>query len=291
MSNKPHQPLSDLSKSIVFAIIGSLCLSLMALCAKLASPHTTDPVITFFRFGITGIYVGIILIIRHYSGRHITLKTNQLGMHLLRAIASSAAMYSLYFSLHYIPLVNANLLTLTYPLFALILTTIFYKEKTRKSSWIAMIIGFIGISFILKPTSSLFQIASGIGLFSGLAAALGILGIRELSKHEHTYTIMFYYTIISLILSGILIIFFWKTPDSKTVLELFGVGIFGMFYQEFLTRALSYAPPYIPTSLMYLSVVFSSIFGVLIWGYIPDYLSWIGILLVCVGNIAVIMRK
>jgi drug/metabolite transporter (DMT)-like permease len=154
-----------------------------------------------------------------------------------------------------------------------------------------MALGFIGIIFVLKPTSALFTPASAIGLFSGLCAAAGILGIRELSKSEHTYTIMFYYTSVALIISSVLVIFYWQKPDCYTLLLLLGVGVFGMLYQELLTRALAYAPAYIPSSLMYLSVVFSGIFGMLIWGHIPDAWSWLGIVLVCLGNIFVIVLR
>jgi drug/metabolite transporter (DMT)-like permease len=263
----------------------------MALCANLATEHSTDAIIVFFRFAVTGFYILVMLGIKHWSGKHISLKTKHLGMHLLRAVSSMGAMYSLYYALRYIPLVDANLLSLTYPLFALVLTAIFFKDKVRFSIWIAMLIGFLGIMLVLKPSHALFHPAALVGLFSGVCAAVGILGIRELSKHEHTYTIMFYYTSAALIISTILVVFDWHTPDWHTLLLLIGVGVFGMLYQELLTRSLAYAPPRIPSSLMYLSIVFSSVFGLLIWNHIPDYWSWLGIVLVCLGNIFVVVLK
>lgn len=282
---------THIPKAVLFAAVGALFLSLMALCAKLAAPHSTEPVITFFRFSVTGLYIFLILAVRHWRGSPIPLKTRHIGTHIVRAVASTGSMYSLYYALRYIPLVDANLLSLTYPLFALILMTIFFKEKVRLLSWLAMAIGFVGIVLVLKPTPALFNPASGIGLFCGLCAAISILGIRELSRYEHTYTIMFYYTVFAFLISGLLVIFYWQTPDVVTLLELLGVGVFGMLYQELLTRALAYAPAYIPSSLMYLSVIFSSIFGILVWGHIPDIWSWVGIFFVCLGNIFVIRLK
>lgn len=282
---------TNLRKAVLLSTAGALFLSLMALCSKLALPHSTEPVLTFFRFSIAALYIFAMLLMRHLRGCHISLKTQHLGMHIMRAIASTGAMYSLYYALRYIPLVNANLLSLTYPLFALVLIAIFFKEKPRLFSWLAMMVGFMGIIFVLKPTLTLFNLASGVGLFSGLCAAVSILGIRELSQHEHPYTILFYYTSIALLISSALVVFYWQTPDNLTLLALLGVGVFGVLYQELLTRALIYAPAYIPSSFMYLSVVFSGIFGMLIWRYIPDGWSWFGIGLVCLSNIIIIILK
>lgn len=69
------------------------------------------------------------------------------------------------------------------------------------------------------------------------------------------------------------------------------IAFSGMLYQELLIRSLAHAPARIPTSLMYLSVVFISIFGLLIWNHIPDYLSWLGIILVSLSNILIITLK
>jgi len=279
---------TNILKATILAAVGALCLSLMALFAKLALAHSTEAIIVFFRFIIAGLYIFMMLVIAHLRGKHISLKTKHFGMHMVRNIASVTAMYSLYYALHYIPLVDANLLMLTYPLFTLVLTAILFKSKVHFSNWAAMAVGFTGIILVLKPSQALFHPAALIGLFSGVCAAVAILGIRELSKHEHTYTIMFYNTAAALIISTILVFFDWHTPGWYTLLLLLGVGVAGMLYQELITRALAYAPAQIPSSLMYLSVVFSSIFGLLIWGHMPDYLSWLGIVLVCVGNILVV---
>jgi drug/metabolite transporter (DMT)-like permease len=282
---------THITKAVILATFGALFLALMALLAKYASKYTSESITVFFRFFTTAIYILVMLQIAKWRGKQISLKTKHLGMHTIRALASTCSAFTLFYSLRYIPLVDANLLTLTYPLFAVLLTALFFKDKIRPLTWLAMAIGFVGIVLVLKPSNSLFQLASFIGLFSGFCAAIGILGIRELSKYEHAYTIMFYYTITALITSGILALLNWQTPDWHTVLLLVGVGISGTLYQELLTRALAYAPTRIPSSLMYLSVVFSAIFGIALWHHVPSFFSWLGIGLVCMGNILVIAQK
>jgi drug/metabolite transporter (DMT)-like permease len=281
----------NIPKSVFFATLGAFFLALMAFFAKLASESISEPIIVFARFAVTGFYILLMLQLKHWHGQHVSLKTKHFGMHMLRATTSTASMYSLYYALRYIPLVDANLLFLTYPLFALLLTAFFFKEKTRMLSWTAMMIGFVGIILVLKPGCGVFHPAALIALLSGIFAAASILGIHKLSQFEHPYTIMFYYTTMALIVSASLMFFGWHTPTGKVWWWLLGVGVAGALYQEFLTRALSWAPARIPSSLMYLSVIFSSIFGLLIWNQMPNYLSWVGIALVCLGNVLVIVWK
>lgn len=283
-----HQE-TNISKSVAFAIVGAAFLALMAFFAKLATASATNAMIVFFRFAVTGVYVLGAIQIKRLRGQRISLKTHRFGMHVLRAIAATGAMYSLYYALRYIPLVNANLLTMTYPLFAMLLATLFFKEKNGRMVWLSAVVAFVGIVLILRPVNSeMLNPAALIGLFSGFCAAVSILGIRELSKYEHTYTIMFYYTLFSLSISFALVIFDWHNPNLHTLWLLLFVGIFGMLYQEFLTRALAYAPARIPAALMYFSIIFSSVLGVVFWNQTLDYLTWLGIFLVCAGNILVI---
>jgi hypothetical protein len=84
MESTNREENTHIVKAVIFATIGALFLSLMALCAKRASPHTTESVITFFRFAVTGLYIFTILFVRRLQGNHITIKTHHFGMHALR---------------------------------------------------------------------------------------------------------------------------------------------------------------------------------------------------------------
>lgn len=278
-------------KYIALASGSALSLSLMALFAKLALPHSNASMLLFFRGLFACVYILLMIKIIKWRGHEISLKTKHLGIHILRSITAACALYSLYYSLHYIPLVDANLLAMTYPLFAVLFAAIFFKEKINLITWIAIITAFVGIVLILKPGHALFEPAALIALFSGICAAISILGIHKIGKEEHTYTIMLYYIAATIVISTVMIIFTWQLPDLKTLLLLIGVGTAGILYQELLTRALIYSPTFIPSAFMYLSVVFSLIFGFIIWYHIPDYLSWFGIILVCLGDIALVIFK
>ena len=282
-------PHINLKKATLFSICAALSFSVMALFVKFAAPHTNNNMTIFFRFGVSFLYIAIILIFKTLlRNTKFPIKTKHFKLHLLRALVSMAAMLLFYYSIAYINLIDANLLVMTCPLFVPIFAVLFFHEKTNWKSILAIIIAFIGIAFVIKPGHELFDPASLIALSAGIAVAIVILIMRVLSIYDHPHTCMFYYFSLAFLISGIISIFHWVTPDLHTMILLLLVGVFGTSYQEFLIRASQHAQARIVSTLMYTSVIFSGFLGWQIWGEIPDILSWIGIILVCCGSILTI---
>jgi EamA-like transporter family. len=277
------------NKSITHAVIlgtaAALCYSVMAFLAKLVASHTTESMTVFFRFGISLFWVIAVLVYKRWRGKHFTLKTKRLGLHLLRACSGFISIFSLYAALKYVPLVEANLLAMTYALFIPILSFIFLNIKTSTKNWLALGAGFIGIVFILKPCGSVFNPAALLALVSSFALAISFLGVHELGKEDGPYTIMFYYFPLTFILSGIFCCFNWCSPDLITLSILIMLGVVGTAFQELFTRALLYASPKIVSPLLYLSIVFSGFLGWIFWGYVPDWFFLFGMIFVVFGCI------
>lgn len=278
-------PHFNLKKATLFSLCAALSLSIMAAFVKLAAPHTHNNMIIFFRFMISFIYIFSIFVIKKIRKMHFPIKTQHFKLHMLRAIGSMTIMLLLYYSLAYIHLIDANLLFMTNPLFVPIFALLLFHKSTSKKNWLFIIAAFIGITLIIKPGYELFNPASLVALSAGIIAGLTILIIRILSTYDHPHTCMLYYFSMAFLLSGIISIFHWETPNLHILLLLLPVGIFGTAYQEFLIRASQYAQARIVSTLMYISVIFSGLIGWQIWGEIPDLLSWIGIILVCAGSI------
>ena len=271
-------------KAVIFALLSALSMSIMASLVKLTTSYTTNNMTVFFRFVISFIYIAIIVIIKKLRKDTLPYKTQHICLHLLRAIFSVTAMIMFYHSLRYIPLVNGNLLLMTNALFIPILALLIFHNKTNLTHWIAVIIGFIGVILVLKPSSTIFNPASMIALGAGLTSSFALMTIHALSKYDSAHTSMFYYFSLACIFSGIVAIFHWQTPNLHTLTLLIGVGFFGTCYQEFLIRALQYASSKIISSLLYTSIVFSGIIGLIAWQEKPESLVIIGIILVCLSG-------
>jgi len=275
-------------KAVLLTIFAAFSISLMSLCVKLASPYTSTDFIVFARFGISLIYIWVVLALKGKKKLVFFPKTKHLHIHLIRSFAAVFAMLMLFASLKYIPLVNANLLFMTNALFTPIFAWFAFKTKTSKKAWLSIAIAFIGVALVLKPHADLFHSGSILALFAGILAAVSLLAIRRGVQYDPPHTVMAYYFFIAFLISGCLLILNWKTPNLYAVLLILGVSITGIFYQECLVRAAQYAPAKTISTLMYSSIVFSGLFDWFFWKHALDLWSWLGIGLVVLGSMALL---
>ncbi len=284
--NRPEKTNSNrIIRTIIFTIIAAICYSIMTLLVKLIAKNTTESMTVFFRTTVSLFWIILVLNYKKLCGKEFSLKTKHFGLHLIRATSSFISMFSLYYALRYVPLADATSLAMTYTLFIPILSLIVFGTKTNIKTWLALIAGFVGITFILKPYSHNFNPITLIALISGITTAISLIGVYELAKDETPYTIMVYFFSLTFVLSGICTIFSWKTPDSGTLTTLLLIGITGTAYQELITRAMSYTPPKIVAPLLYFNIVFGGLFDWIFWRHAPSMYFWFGTLLIALGCI------
>ncbi len=286
MSYNSKTPATKLvTIGIILAIVAAFCNTIMNMLIKLIANNTTESMVVFFRFLISTIWVVLILTYKYLQGKKIVLKTKHIGIHVVRAICTVLAMFSAYYALKYSSLVNVMSLIMTYTIFIPIISFIFFGTKTGVKSWIAILVGFSGIVFILQPSAKDFNPISLIALISGLSIAASILGVHELSKDDKPYTIMAYYFPLTLILSSFFVVLHWQTPDQTTLIILIAVGVIGTIYQDLLTRTMIYLPPKTVSPILYFSVVFSGIFDFIFWQHTQNQFFVIGSILVTLGAV------
>ncbi|NJL59933.1 MAG: DMT family transporter [Desulfobacteraceae bacterium] len=180
---------------------------------------------------------------------------------------------------------EAVLLSFTYPLFMPILAYWWLNEPVSRYVRAAVIIGFVGMALIVKPGGDLFRPIALIGISSGILVSLSMVGIRRMSATEPPIRIVFYFTLISAIVSALPLM--W-TPIMLGIREFFLlilIGLFAVIGQIFLTQGYSLAPAAQVGPFGYGNVVFSAIIGWMFWDEALDNLTFIGAMLICTAGI------
>lgn len=287
--NNIINPYLNIKKAIVFSVLSALFLSLMGALVKTASQQASLGVIISARFSISLSYILLIILIKKFRGEVIAIITSCLKFNIYRGVAATTSMGLLFLSLHHAPFLEVNLLFASSPLFVPILALLIMKVHTPIKLWLAILLGFVGVIFILHPDGHDFNLYTCIALGSGIAGAFSALYLRQSAKHDHPYSIMLYYFSIALTAGLILLIFHRVIPhDWLNWIILIGVGIAGILNEEFYVRASKYAPARVVSSLMYSNVAISGLLGFWIWGEMPNYYVWLGIILITAGALFVI---
>jgi drug/metabolite transporter (DMT)-like permease len=283
MNLHTHGHPQRIAAGVIFAVMASICFTLMSLLTKVINTEATTDMVLFFRF-----FVSFLLLLPLALKRPQKLIVVHPFKLVARTMFTLLGLACFFYSLRYISLTQALLLTNTSPLFIPILAWIAHQAKTPSKVWGGIVTGFIGITFVLQPGLHLFEPVALIALISGLFAGIAFIIIRSLTKNLSVIQILFYNFLFASLITACALPFDWVTPNSRTLWLLLGVGIFGSGYQFLSTLSIAKAPIRITSSLQFLSIVFGSIADFLIWKEVPNLYSFIGICFVIFGGILVI---
>lgn len=286
-ANHSFTKKSVLIKGIAFSLLGYFCLACTTALSKSLPSRIPTMTLIFFQFLIPFLFT---LPQLSKSGLS-SLKPQQPGLVLLRALTGIVTFASLFYAVRHIALVDAVLLQNTTPLFVPFILLFWLKKNIPVRLWIPLILGFIGIMLILKPGTGMLNPFALLALFAGILSAITLVLMQKLKMTETTNRILFYYFIVGLIISGPAVILHWVPLTTSDWILLLGIGVFMYLTQFSITHAFAYGQAHSLAPFSYSTVVFSGLLGWMIWGHIPDWLSALGISLVILGGVCAIMLE
>lgn len=248
-------------RGIAFAILAPLLYAAKSASVKFAFPIRIE-VIVFLRF-----FFDFLILLPFFIMNLKKLKPQQPGMLLLRALFATASIFFSVYGIRHLALVDAIILENSLPLFIPLVVWIWHKEKISVGSWTALLIGFSSLFFLLKPQCDVLHLASLASVGAGLATAVSSVSIKSLSKTESPITILFYFYLISALLTLYPCCKNWENiPYTYSFWWPFVlISIFGVLFQYAITKAYALVPAHIVGSFVYFSVLCSAILGWLFW--------------------------
>lgn len=267
----------------LWMIVASLLFACMGVCVKLGADIFSSGELVFYR-GLLGM---LIMAAIAYTQR-ISVRTSRWQLHFTRSLAGSIAILFNFYAMTILPLATAVTLNYTSPIFIVILLLLWFRERLRWQAMVSVWLGFIGVAVLLQPSLQQNQwLGAGAGLLSGLLASLSYLSVRELGRagEPDVRTIFWFSAIASLLGLPWVIHHGIAHIDLKGLLILLGVGGCAAFAQLALTRAYRLGKTVVAANLSYSTVIFASLFGLLLWNEHLSASSWIAIALIISSSI------
>lgn len=264
-------------------LVSGFLFACMGVLVKLSAVYFSSIELVFYRS-----MIGFLIICVIVSVRHLPLSTLYWKNHCWRGLSGLGSVLMFFYCITQLPLATAVTFNYTSPLFLTLLTTVILKDHFQWLLAVAMVLGFAGVVLLLRPSLQEDQWSGGlIGLASGFFAAIAYLNIRHLGNlGEPDWRVVFYFTLISTIITSIWMLFNTFHPITPVnFLLLLGIGITATLAQLALTRAYRTGKILVVGSLAYSTVVFASLWGILIWGELLSLTSWLGIGLIVAGGL------
>lgn len=189
------------------------------------------------------------------------LKTNNIKLHITRGLLLFIAVSLWSASFKYIPITTVTAIGFTMPLYVLILSAIFLKERVGINRLLATVVGFIGVFLVLRPeTTGAYFALIFLTLAALFFASLDIINKKYIST-ESTLSMMFYSALITTTLGGVNVISELKSLGYIQFVLLFLLGSGANLLLYCLLQAFKYVDASFLSPFRYLELVFSIIFG------------------------------
>ncbi len=171
------------------------------------------------------------------------------------------------------------------PLLATVVTIIVLKEKSNVHTWIALMIGFLGVLIITRPG----MIPASPGVLYVLGAALGFsfcgVVIKLLCSTETPMKIAFYLLLMTTVLSIPMGVLHWQNPTPENWFWLAVIGVLSYAVQVLVGKAISKVPYMVIIPLNFVQLIFSTILSYLVFAKLIDMWTLIGAVIILGGTI------
>jgi S-adenosylmethionine uptake transporter len=286
--------------SSLWMLVAAFAFSVMGVCVKLASSLYTTSEIVFYR-GLVGAIV-LYALIRYQGG---TLSTTFPRAHLWRCLIGVTSLWMWFFGIAHLPLATAMTLNYLNPVWiaAMVFAGGWFAQRRgvqpdKRFEWPllgAILLSFVGVALALRPAVQADQmLGAAVGLSSSVITAIAYLQVRKLGRMgEPEYRVVFFFSCMTA-LAGLAGTFIEPHPDGTRMhahtwtgaLLLVAVGVIALSAQMAMTRAYRVGKVLVVSNLQYTGIVFSSLWGILIWDDRFDWLAWLGMGIILVSGIA-----
>ncbi len=283
----PSHLAAELTKNkrgIAFIVCALSVLILLDTCSKFAVQRF--PV----TFAVWSRYAGHMLLVFAFAYpamRRRLWQTQSLKVQILRGLML-ATMSTFYFAaVKTLPLAHATALLFLTPILITVWAKLFLGETVSRGGWLAVLLGFIGVLIICRPSGGL----DTQGVVFALCAALSNSFYQTLTRRAATgdapETQLFYTGLVGAVVLTASIPVWWAplpTPLSATHWLAFGLlGVFGAAGHFLLIKAYQAASASTLAPWMYMQMLLALVLGWLVFGDKPDLIAILGMILIALA--------
>lgn len=281
---KKTKPRSNRKKGITYVLLAWVFFTTVIALSRSATTQTSVPVVLLFQ-NFIGLLITLPWMIKNGEK---SLYLSKIGVIVIRSLAGYLNYAFMFLAVQRISLVNTVLLSNSAPLFIPLIIWLWRGVKIQKGLWLGIIIGFIGIAFILRPTGEIINLGALFGIGAAICLSVSAIAKRRLVKTEPIPTILFYYFLITTFLSIPFSFETWRYLTKESLILLCIIGILFTIGQILFLKALKYEKPSYLSAFNYSAVVYGAFLQWIIWGNFPDWCTFMGIVVVCTGGILTI---
>lgn len=274
-------------RGILLVILATAMFVALDATAKYLSQSYPVPQVMWARF-FFHLVVVLVLCARRLPA---VLYTQRPGLQFVRSILMLATNGAFFFAIQSMPLADATAIVFAGPLLITALSVPLLGEHVGPRRWVAVAIGFLGALVIIRPGPGILQGVAVLPLISATLFSLYQISTRVLSRFDDPMTTLLYTSVLGAFLLTCGLPWYWRAPDLEGWLLMAFAGFVGALSQLALIKAIESAPLSVIAPFNYVGLVWAISLGYLVFGDLPDALTFVGAAIIVASGLYVLHRE
>lgn len=213
-------------------------------------------------------------------------------LHALRGVLAVCMMIPFVYGLQHLPLTTAYAIFFVAPLLVTALAVPILGERVGPRRWTAIAVGLVGTLVILRPTGEGVATLAGLAcLLAAFCYALSAVLVRVLSRTDSSQSMVFWMLTSVSVGAGALALPDWQPIAGAHGWLVAGVGLAGALGQYCLTEAFRHGEASAIAPFEYTALAWGTGLDVLLWGVLPDRVTWFGATIIVAAGLYLIRRE
>lgn len=218
------------------------------------------------------------------------LPRERMGVHFSRAALGTAALYCFIYALQELKLAYAVTISYTTPLWTVLLSSLFLKERVGWRRASATGVGFIGVLIILRPQADI-EIAALVALASAILSGVVFVIVKRLSRSDSPAVMTAYFTIFGAIVSIPLLLFAPAVPSLTQALTMAIASTLGLLGVFSVAHAYSLVPASVVAPIDFCRLPVAALMGYLVFAELPDFGTVAGAMVIIGATLYIGIRE
>jgi drug/metabolite transporter (DMT)-like permease len=299
--------MSDDRRGIYLILLGMLFFSTQDVLIRQLSDHASLTQIIFIRGIIGGL---ILLFFLKLTKRSISFSSSYPLLAISRVLLFFTGFLCFYFALGKMELAEVSSLFFVSPLFITILSKFIFKSEIGAYRICAIIVGFAGVLFIVKPNLGEFNKIALLPIISAFTYSVSMMIAKYTREKDSVFQQMLHMYFGSAVLAFVAWLIIpliefepsqaknlefltrdWSIYNSSVLLMFLGVAVIGSSGMLLLTSAYRVGSPPVIAPFEYIMLIFAIGNGFFFFSEMPDIYSILGMLLIVGSGFFIFIRE
>ncbi|MGC6518388.1 MAG: DMT family transporter [Candidatus Puniceispirillaceae bacterium] len=274
----PHAPA-------ILIMVTALCLAALGgAVIKLLAGDMPPVLLAWFRFAIYG---AILIPLAAWRGGKACLRPSRPLVQILRGLLLAAGNTAFIFGVIHVDYANAIAILYIYPFIMVGLSALILGEPVSRPAWIGVAGGFCGVLMVMRPDPATLEVGALFILVTGFTVALQMLLNRKLGSESDPLLVSMWGAVVAALALSLALPFTWQMPTADHLVLIGVVGGLTALSNTLMIIAMARAPAGQIAPFTYFEIIAGIVIGMVMFGTLPDGLSWAGMALIAVSGIAV----